>query len=108
MKQRGLKYLLLFLKEKLTQRNTAAIIKSSLLDNTKQRNNETTKGKNMTSINWYTGTTMTTAEIYDAYGFNTMTPCGLTVQDVVWEVITKGSFNPCINGVPVWGLPSHL
>ena len=62
----------------------------------------------MTSINWYTGTTMTTAEIYDAYGFNTMTPCGLTVQDVVWEVITKGYFNPCINGVPVWGLPLTL
>jgi hypothetical protein len=62
----------------------------------------------MTSINWFTGTTMTTAEIYDAYGFNTMTPCGMTVQDVVWEVITKGYFNPCINGVPVWGLPLTL
>ena len=62
----------------------------------------------MTKINWFTGTTMTTAEIYDAYGFNTMTPCGLTIQDVVWQVITRGHFNPCINGVPVWNLPLTL
>ena len=62
-----------------------------------------------TKIRWFNGVIYTTTELYAHYGLSKVeSNSGLTVDQIVWECITKGSCNPIVNGSPVFGITPKL